>query len=476
MQVSFYTFTKRPNSTKIVDATADWAPEVNLKKPTSFYSPILLLGVQTGANVTRHNYCKIDNVCGVASAYYYINDWISVRNDLYEIHCTMDLLATYKEYIGQTVAYIDYSASAGNGNLPDQRNARTYAPTVTMGIANLPFTYVSDNLVLSVVGEDGSIGSYNLYRNALRNLLNNVSEWTSGIFQGSYEDSFSGVIKMLKDCMSQYLSSKNAPDCIRGCISVPWVTSNRVSKTIYLGGYDTGVTGALITDPYLSGSVTINLSNTGTWEDTSLCKSYNLYLPHAGNFDLPADLLAGATAITISIVIQTDNGDISYVVHRGQTAAGVPILTAGANCGVEVPIGSVTTGKISDITRLFSVSAQYTAQAIDHLIAGGNVTYEPVNIGVIDPGNIIPGRISTCGGIGNGAGAQMPENRRITLTRYYYAPVSDMSALGLPTKTTMTINTLSGYVKTIGARVAAPTGKSQLDKINSMLDGGFYYE
>ena len=107
---NFYTFSKRKNSTLQPTGTGTQI-DVNLKSGTSLLSPTFLLNI---SGRPTYNYVSFEG------RYYFITDIISVRNDLWEIQCTVDALASWKTDIGSTAAVILY-ATGGSNDIIDQR-------------------------------------------------------------------------------------------------------------------------------------------------------------------------------------------------------------------------------------------------------------------------------------------------------------------------------------------------------------------
>lgn len=75
-----------------------------LKEPCSMQAPVFRVqGLTKGA---LYNYCVFEN------RYYWIDDIIYLTNNIQEVHCHLDPLATFKTDIGNTYAYIEYGDAA----------------------------------------------------------------------------------------------------------------------------------------------------------------------------------------------------------------------------------------------------------------------------------------------------------------------------------------------------------------------------
>lgn len=69
-----------------------------LKQPTSITDPVIMLtspGTEANPFTLNHNYMYLPSM----NRYYFINDIISVRDGLYELHCHVDVLYSYSSYL-----------------------------------------------------------------------------------------------------------------------------------------------------------------------------------------------------------------------------------------------------------------------------------------------------------------------------------------------------------------------------------------
>ena len=86
-----------------------------LKEPTSNTNPIFKIngGTWDFATVTQFNYLMWQHGELEDSDYYWIDDIISVTNDIYEIHCHRDPLATFKqEIIDNTSGLVEFTSNS----------------------------------------------------------------------------------------------------------------------------------------------------------------------------------------------------------------------------------------------------------------------------------------------------------------------------------------------------------------------------
>ena len=98
MEVHFYSFSKRENSTK--QPTGQYTNvNVTLKEPTSVTDPVLVL---SGNHLTDYTYAHIPSF----NRYYFVGEAVSIATDLTQLTLHEDYLATWKSNIQSTRAMI----------------------------------------------------------------------------------------------------------------------------------------------------------------------------------------------------------------------------------------------------------------------------------------------------------------------------------------------------------------------------------
>lgn len=95
LTVSFMNCVSPPNKIS-KEFTGGYTTDCSLKDNTSMFRPVLLISSSTGyPEFDEMNYLYLP----AFKRYYFIDDIISVGNNLWEIHCHVDVLYTYKEQI-----------------------------------------------------------------------------------------------------------------------------------------------------------------------------------------------------------------------------------------------------------------------------------------------------------------------------------------------------------------------------------------
>lgn len=469
--IKAWDFSKRKNSTLQPPAAADAELSVVLKETTSYTAPVFLLNY---SGDFPYNYFAW------GSWYYFLVDVRSVRNNLYEVECVLDPLATYKADILASSAFVLYSGNLGNNLIVDPRLSIRAEPTISANTFDLGFISESpDMAVVSVVGVNGC-ASYALSVSQASQLLRSISIWSdnnipdpASITGSNLDEVIDSIIEAgtaITTGIRQLVGTGSAPAAVRSAMVVPFTSSSftGVSERIYLGMYDSGISGIRITGRIKSAVYTVAIPWQATgWEKNDPYHHIYLYLPYVGLIHLPASDLLSSTALTISVIYDTAAGTMDYIVT---TAAGLRIGHYSANVGSPLAIGA------SNFTPLqaASVIGMGAAGAAGVVAASGAVGAVAAGaasiLGILNNSAPLPSAIGSNGGLSG------VEFQGACITAYRAASAAVAPVIGTPTMAAVQLGTVSGYCQTRAASVAvsAPDGIRQ--EINSMLDGGIYIE
>lgn len=528
--VSFASTSKRENSTKQLTMTA--THDCTFKNGCSMLNPILLLEIESTL-FPSYTACKIED------RYYKISDIRSVRNNLFEVYCEIDVLATYKSDILSSTQFVSYSSHKTSNWLADTRiplssETQTYTATVLTGILSTIGTYV-----LTVVGENGCCTYYTQNEALLSALLSAISTWeTNGIsdaisrisqFTPAYEranyrvvpsgDSLTDCMQVLidvlidafeelghtmanvQDAANTLISSieaaavetgfvgnayANAPSCIRSCIWVPFdyalAPSGTGQSPIKLGTFDTGVNMPATSGKAVSDTVSITIPwHYSDWR-RSICEDVYLYLPLVGMVQLSGDSLTNVTSLTIDWSVTYTDGVICYKVRAGSNVIG----SFGGQCAANYPLGIAQQASAGELVNAVIQGAEKT---VSGLIQS---TLSPTSVGGVIGGLALNAavtgynvenikkttHISCIGGVGGGAGIGLGRDIVCYTVAHptIIAPDDMQLTMGLPTMKPMALATLTGYCQCANAHVDAPATETELALLDRYLNSGFFIE
>lgn len=132
-------FNKRKNSTK--------RPEVGVTR-----NVVLLDDVSLYSPVFESEYWDYnDNYCNWAGRFYYVTDVVTKNQNIFEVHCEIDPLATWKDDILATTAFVTFSTSSFDIGIPDYRlSSDPITLTKSSGVEVFPD--LAEEFVISYVG------------------------------------------------------------------------------------------------------------------------------------------------------------------------------------------------------------------------------------------------------------------------------------------------------------------------------------
>lgn len=434
--LTFRNFSKRSNSTKIPSDCDGVSKSVVLKDGTSKYNPVFSLN----SNDDSITYVKAFGL------YYFVNDLVHVRQNVLEVHCSIDVMASYRSQILNSTAYVIFSSSNYNSNIIDSRLSSNKNSIVNYSTLSL-FT-VATNYIVNYVSTAGS-----------SIVFSSEEEFEKLITAINNTDFLDSILANPTDYFSKLYNS--VTDCIKSAFSVPISIEKGAVKEPVLGrDYIVNATGNAV--PNLStwsGSITIPWQFTD-FRNRSQFTSLILYLPGYGMIELNADDYNGKTSISISASLSNLSGDLIYKVGN----------TSVCKCNIATPIqiGNISSNGLGAISSAVASGLNY---------ASGN------EFGAIMSGfNAVTSLMSrSVGSVGiNGGFSSFAIEPKIVLYAISHdtnvEPNNLVSTGGRPLNEQVSLSSLNGYCQTVNANVSAPTSEENINRINSIMNGGFFIE
>ena len=254
MNVKFYFFRKRINSTQTPDEITNkvWESDsVILKEQTSVIRPVIridLTGEIVFNNPTRANYCYIPSFL----RFYYIKDYISVRNNIWDIVLESDPLASFKTSIATQECYIARSSSMADGRIIDRFYPALTTPIVDISMFDTIFkkNFYEGTYILGIVNQTNREGAITYYAfsqaqiGALKNFLLDTPGYLSA--PGSWDlDITESTLKALFNPFQYIVSAMWFPfDLLQLGLS------NNLLRTVSLGWWILRGIDAFVLDNY----------------------------------------------------------------------------------------------------------------------------------------------------------------------------------------------------------------------------------
>lgn len=446
MQIILYSgFSKEANSTK--QPSGGTPVNCVLKENTSVVHPVFIL---QSANFTI-------NYLSWGSRYYFVDDIVALTNDMLELHCTVDVLATYKDSIGSSSQYVIRSASQFDPYCIDMLYpAQNKAETAITQITGLNIVSGSGTYVVGVITNTGQgVTYYSMTESTFASFM-------SFLFGGSWLDApvTEVSVELQKELVNpfQYIASVQW---------YPFVTIGGTSEYVKFGYWTSTVIAEKISSSNrvktFSTSVTIpshpQASTRGKFLNGSPYTRRLVHLYVWGSFPLDATYYVDRQtfAVNIKVDVFTGVGVLQVTDPEGYT-----IHKATAQCGVPL--------QISQVTQNLVQTAMGVIGMVGSAVSGNLMGFASGIVNAID--SLAP-QVQTEGAQGSNVGWVLAP---YIVSTFYPLVEEDNTHNGRPLMQRKTISSLSGYIKVENPDVDIVGTVYEKDQIMAYMTGGFYYE
>lgn len=476
MQVTFYSFTKRENSTaRPGDGTTY---DCILKSPSSVVAPVITLQIGRVTDPSVYNYCYIPDF----DRFYWVQEW-SWSSACWTAALRCDVLATYRTEIGSTSLYVLRSSAAWDGNIIDTMYPTKSEPVFETATGPYPWNYVSGSntplgtalgtYILEIAGEGLSKHIAMNYAN-----LQELAELLSGQYV-TEENGFD-----LSDASFVLQASMIDPfQYIKSCRFYPFSYNE-------LGGAQTGLTiGAVTFDSIgwklapagmpLDGmkiQIPLHPSTTarGKYVNSS-CTDLRFFIPPFGMISLTPDLAYNYTYLVYQISTDYQSGNsrciIGYTSSPGSFTPEVIETVLSAKVGMDIQLSQIYTDYYEGLNVTTEAAANVAGSALS-LNIGGMISADVS--GIVSQNRVMRPRLDT---IGNSSGGTVGLTGIPTLYAEFLIPVDDdLSHFGRPLCQMRTPASLGGYMLIQDGDVPIHGTAEEAAEVRSYLEGGFYYE
>ena len=524
IEVDFCTFNKKVNSTKAPPESAfSQTFTCTLKDETSIINPTIYLdwaGHGTNFDPYDFNYCRI----GYFDRYYFIKDWVCIRNNYWCAHLSIDVLASWSVDIGLYNGYILRCASKCNPAIIDDMYPVTTKVTSWHDIArqvnfsypawasNTPWkvSYSTGMYVIGILNSDSGTadGAVNYYMftpsqfNTFKSILLGSGSYAAGDFSGI--EISAGLWKSLFNPI-QYITTCRwfpiAPDdsglnktLISSLKFGWWEFDNCECYKLNSLTWDSGHFCFRPPDHPQNGNDT-NVPLPLQFLNFSPYTEATLYVPPFGTFKIRLDELGykeySGNALHLfrylrcNIRVDFISGQGSLIVtvyerQQGSTPSDTllsTLLITNTTISVDVVIGQISTNAMGVAGGL--------AQTVSGAVSA--VSGNPLGI------------LSSLGGVMSALNASIPTATQIGSSgsivdyqttiftieyEYHHIVERNPAEIGYPFYANEQINNLSGYIKTANADIEfqnpvgmnEPATFEEVALIREYMNGGFFYE
>lgn len=469
MFIQCWSFQKRPNSTKQPnpgDPNMILINDVQIKDESNVLTPSLRFSTLIqGMSVSPglFNYICIPQW----QRYYYVREWRYVGN-MWEIDLIVDVLASFRETIGDTESYILRSSALFDGNIIDT----TYPAKADIDFRQIPvstswygvapsggcyvvglFNYQSSNKV-------GATAYYALTASQFASVLawlfgNTIASSQVNIDQNLFKAMFNPL---------QYFTS---------CTWFPFNTSAFGSTVtdVKAGYWSTGVNGVMVSALAEKTFVTATIPdhpqiNRGEYLNRSPYTRLTLYIPPFGAIPIDTNCLSNGHYLYSAVLIDHITGQATIrlsTCEDNQHLNEYNIITERTGMfGVPIQLAQVLTDYTNTISAVGGGVASLVAGNIFGVMGAIQSAIE----------SQMP-KVSVAGA--NGSFIEFIQNPILT-AEYYLLPEENNEEYGRPLCQKMKISQIPGYIKCGESDHQFPGMKPEIDEINKFLFEGFFYE
>lgn len=463
LTVTFYQFNKDRNSTRQPDeVTVRVEESVTLKEGSSVLNPVLLLNFPDTSPVAW-NYCYIDDF----RRYYFIDDWKNERGTLWSVSMSVDVMGTYKNAIGNTYQFIERAQGGSDLTLVDSLAiGRSVVTTQSHRILSPWDVTTGDSFVVEVAGTGTSV----FYIMTYSQLSNFISEMFSDNFIDTVFPGWAEAFPELKTQLNpmQYIGGiRYYPHMIPGTgsantipVGYGWVNVDGVRYSSMMDATVTWISSTQLSFPSHPQGAAYPFVKGAPYSE------YELFFPPFGNIPIDAGVIANNPTLTYELKMDLASGMGNLKVFAGNLVA----AEANAQIGIDIKLGQVYStppGIGNVVTSGLSVVSNIAAGNVTGALSGIATSVENIL------GNMTPKLRSTGT---NGSLASVYQYILCT-GRFQQIKMPDITRVGYLYYQRNNPASLNGFMMTSNAHVELPNGyDSEKQQVESIMDGGFYYE
>lgn len=457
--VQFYNIKKKQNS--LYRPSTQDSPilnlNCNLKDECSVLKPVLLIAsAYQDFNPTNCNYCRID---AFDNRYYFVKWEFNIG--LWEAHCTIDALASWKDELIEHPFYFTRTSTASDGDIVDKLYPAKATPQVSRVGDQFWYagTYSLGVIVMTVIGNDAQTQFFQMdpvQFALMTSAMFGTIEWAN--LEGEISEQ---VAKLVTDPFHYITSVKWFP------VGSPNVGEELTS--IHFGYWEVGVSECYqITDASAVAQFTetVNLNphpqaaTRGTFLNHEPYLTAEFFMPSFGRIKLDMNDIAVGTPLNITVQVDHRSGKAELqITQNGNIKA---YSTAMIAC--DVPLNDVSVDVPEVVTQ--GVSGALAAIATNFI---GALT------GLGNALEAAGGRQETKGA----QGSVMNYNGKFQIVEYAYLLVDEDNAdNGRPYCKNGTMENLGEgfYVAENGNVAIMGAYKEELDIIKDSMETGVYYQ
>lgn len=471
LTASFWSFSKRHNSTKRPAATSATTFNYAEKDATSVLSPTLEFHAP---GVLAYNYCYLQKY----DRYYFVRDKRSTAYGTYEIDLDVDVAASWgPSTYGQSVM-AQMSSNFYDTELDDDR-VQALDPISPASVSEtflpvFPQNYQIETLASFVTGPDGRFGGSDVFFNL--DSVGNVLTLLDKLFDpAEWRQAIDSVLS--NDSLSVLNGIWAVPFDVGACHNTATVTRN-----IDLGFINTQtISGAIVNGPYVEryqGDLVIPTPSVSDFRFSERFVKYYVNIPFIGVTTIPTTLAKYQRALHYECAADAVSGAFCISLYVGSVCLGMWQTNLKTELSLSKQISQTAAAIAGGVKGAGAVGLAGAATKAG--LKGGIIgAIAGAAVGAFRGAAVTPDIEHAC----SSSGSLAPAARyKRDLEIYMFEsdssvdPATFTQTVGRPTQKVVQLASGIGYIQTAAASVSFAGYQPEIDSFNALLDGGLYYE
>ena len=500
MEIQFFTFSKRPNSTKTpVASSATFSASWVARGAVDILNPVIYLAAAQPP--LTYNYAYIPDF----GRYYFVKSWELV-NDLWYAYMTCDVLASWKAPIGSSTLYITRAADLGitNGRISDAAYPTEATPQVLHTDVTEPWENAGSYVIgvscsppmgvdfgLQVGGTSYFVATPAAMTKLAKTLLSD--SWTREAISGEID-------------LSTFKAIYNPLQYIQSIMYYPYtVANNNFGGAFYCGWYkimdDSENRFMGVASKVRTFTQTVSLpkhpqaATRGAYLNATPYTEYSLYIPPFGTVTLDATRCAGVSSVYMVMTVDQITGIAEMCIYTDSSETALLSCVHG-QVGIPVQLNQISLDHAAEALNnrmmfynlasgLVSIAGGFNAAAADRLEGGNGFggiasavgaaisTQKSLDQGIYNGLKLSAAKQDSAGS--TGSFLYLARSWRLDCAYQILVP-EDIEHHGRPVYALHKISDVGGYLEVQDGDIECTALDAEREYIKAALETGMYYE
>ena len=500
MEIQFFTFSKRPNSTKTpVASSATFSASWVARGAVDILNPVIYLAAAQPP--LTYNYAYIPDF----GRYYFVKSWELV-NDLWYAYMTCDVLASWKAPIGSSTLYITRAADLGitNGRISDAAYPTEATPQVLHTDVTEPWENAGSYVIgvscsppmgvdfgLQVGGTSYFVATPAAMTKLAKTLLSD--SWTREAISGEID-------------LSTFKAIYNPLQYIQSIMYYPYtVANNNFGGAFYCGWYkimdDSENRFMGVASKVRTFTQTVSLpkhpqaATRGAYLNATPYTEYSLYIPPFGTVTLDATRCAGVSSVYMVMTVDQITGIAEMCIYTDSSETALLSCVHG-QVGIPVQLNQISLDHAAEALNnrmmfynlasgLVSIAGGFNAAAADRLEGGNGFggiasavgaaisTQKSLDQGIYNGLKLSAAKQDSAGS--TGSFLYLARSWRLDCAYQILVP-EDIEHHGRPVYALHKISDVGGYLEVQDGDIECTALDAEREYIKAALETGIYYE